>query len=161
MRYGLTLAAALVLLLAAMGLKDRLVRLPAPPASPTADGFDANRAAGRLARILGDQRPHPIDSAASDAVVGRLLTEMRRVGLQPQVRDAMTCNRSWRARAVACARVRNVVATIGPSQGPHVLLSTHHDSTFAGPGAADQGADLHRPAACRGAGTGSARALGG
>jgi hypothetical protein len=35
--------------------------------------------------------------------------------------------------------VRNVVATIGPNRGTHVLLSTHHDSTFAGPGAADAG----------------------
>ena len=133
------LAAALLLLLAAMGLKDGLIRLPSPPATPTAEGFDANRAATRLARILGDQRPHPVDSPASDAVLGRLLAEMRGVGLQPQVRDAMTCNPSWRTRAVLCARVRNVVATIGPSRGPHVLLSTHHDSTFAGPGAADAG----------------------
>ena len=138
-RSGLALAAALLLLLAAMALKDRLVPLPSPSQTPDAQGFDANRAAARLQRILADERPHPIDSAANDATRARLVAEMRALGLEPRETDDMTCNSVARARSVACARVRNVVATIGPSEGRHVLLSTHHDSTFAGPGAADAG----------------------
>jgi hypothetical protein len=138
MRHGLALAAALLLLLAAMAFKDVLVRLPSLPDAPSA-GFDANRAAARLARILGDQRPHPIDSAANDAVRERLITEMRAVGLQPRVTDDFVCNSFARSRAVACARVRNLVATIGPAEGRNLLLSAHYDSTFAGPGAADAG----------------------
>ena len=41
---------------------------------------------------------------------------------------------------INCARVRNLVATIGPAEGRQVLLLvSHYDSTFAGPGAADDG----------------------
>src|SRR5687768_2655918 len=111
-RSGLALAGALLLLLAAMALKDALLFLPSPPASPTAQGFDANRAAARLQRVLGDERPHPVDSAGSDAVCMRLIAEMRAVGLQPRVSDEMVCNGFARARTVACARVRNLVATL-------------------------------------------------
>ncbi|HEX8375180.1 MAG TPA: M20/M25/M40 family metallo-hydrolase, partial [Geminicoccaceae bacterium] len=39
----------------------------------------------------------------------------------------------------SCARVRNVVATLGPARGRHVLLVSHYDSTPTGPGAADDG----------------------
>ncbi|HYN47068.1 MAG TPA: M20/M25/M40 family metallo-hydrolase, partial [Allosphingosinicella sp.] len=42
-------------------------------------------------------------------------------------------------RNVSCARVRNLVATIGPAEGRHLLFVSHYDSTFAGPGAADDG----------------------
>jgi hypothetical protein len=139
MRYGLALAGALLLLLSAMAFKDLLVRLPAAPDTPTADRFDANRAAARLARILGDQRPHPVDSAENDAVRDRIVAELRALGLQPRVSDDLACNGYERARFVACARVRNIVATMGPGRGRHLVLSSHYDSTFAGPGAADAG----------------------
>ena len=138
-RSGLILAGALLLLLAAMAFKGALLTLPSPPASPAADRFDAHRAAARLARVLGDERPHPVDSAANDAVRERLIAEMRAAGLEPEVRDAFACNGFARGRAVACARVRNLVATIGPREGRHLLLSAHYDGTFAGPGAADAG----------------------
>ncbi|MEA3046266.1 MAG: hypothetical protein QOJ53_598 [Sphingomonadales bacterium] len=133
------LLAVFILLLAAMALKGALVPLPSPPAAPGSDGFDANRAAARLARILGDQRPHPADSAAGDAVRERLIAEMRAVGLEPRVTDDFACNENRRGRVVNCARVRNLVATLGPAEGRHALLVSHYDSTFAGPGASDDG----------------------
>ncbi len=52
--------AMLALLLAAFALKGLLMVPPAP--SPGAE-FNVDRAVGRLGRILGDQRPHPVDSA--------------------------------------------------------------------------------------------------
>jgi hypothetical protein len=139
---GWTLIAALALL-AAMALKGSLIALPAPGGP----GFDANRAAERLARVLGDERPHPTDSDANDAVRERLIAEMRAVGLAPHVTDDFACNGFRRNRTVSCARVRNLVATIGPStslgtgpaEGRHLLLVSHYDSTFAGPGASDDG----------------------
>ena len=131
---GLLLIAALALL-AALALKGALLALPSAPET----AFDANRAAGRLERILGDQRPHPADSAAGDAARGRLIAEMRAVGLEPRVTDDFACNSFRRNRSVSCARVRNLVATIGPAGGRHLLLVSHYDSTFAGPGAADDG----------------------
>jgi hypothetical protein len=61
------------------------------------------------------------------------------MGLQPQVRDAMACNELRSARAISCTRVRNIVATIGPREGRHLLLNAHYDSSVAGPGAGDDG----------------------
>ena len=138
-RAAATLTIAVLLLLAAMAAKGMLIALPAPPATLVAEGFDGIRAMARLQRVLGNQQPHPVDSAASDQLRERLLAEMRRVGLQPRVSDDFICNNFARNRAIACARVRNLVATIGPPGGRHLLLSTHYDSTFAGPGAGDAG----------------------
>lgn len=131
--------AVFLLLLAALALKGSLLSLLSPPAGPQPGAFDANRAAARLGRILGDERPHPADSANGDAVRERLIAEMRSVGLEPRVTDDFACNNRDTSRVISCARVRNLVATIGPAQGRHVLLVAHYDSTFAGPGAADDG----------------------
>ena len=137
-RNYLALAGALALLMLAMALKGELLRLPQPE-GPAAGEFDTTRALARLRRILGAGRPHPVDSAEGDAVRERLVAEMRAVGLQPQVSDDFACNSSPRLRAVSCARVRNVFATIGPAGGRRVLAVAHYDSSAAGPGAADDG----------------------
>src|SRR5205085_3407485 len=102
-----------------------------------------NRAMFRLSYILGEgpgraQLPHPVDSAQGDAVRERLIAQMRNVGLEPRVTDVFVCN-GRRSSAVSCARVRNLVATIGPAQGNHLLLASHYDSTPTGPGASDDG----------------------
>ncbi|WP_324750151.1 M28 family peptidase [Sphingomonas sp. LY54] len=130
---------ALLLLLAALTAKPVLIAPPELRPSPAAGQFDTGRAMGRLQRILGDQRPHPVDSAANDAVHARLIAELRAIGLDPVVTDDMVCNGSGRSRTVGCARVRNVLATIGPARGDHVLAASHYDSSPAGPGAADDG----------------------
>jgi Peptidase family M28 len=136
-RTGLIVALLLLALLAVMGAKSVLV--PIPAAAGGAGEFDTARAMARLQRILADQRPHPVDSAANDSVRDRLLAELRALGLAPRVADAFACNGAPTGQTVSCARVRNVVATIGPAQGRHVLLVSHYDSTPAGPGAADDG----------------------
>jgi Peptidase family M28 len=136
-RAGYLVVLALALL-GAMALKGSLLVLPSPPATESATGFDANRAVARLQRILGDQRPHPVDSAEGDAVRARLIAEMRAVGLTPRITDDFICN-GRRGSAVSCARVRNLVATIGPAEGKHLLLVSHYDSTPTGPGASDDG----------------------
>src|SRR5436305_6185498 len=141
MRRALGLIALFLALLAALALKGSLLALPSPPAQPQAGEFDANRAAARLARILGDERPHPADSPNGDAVRGRLIAELRGVGLEPRVTDDFACNSNIHSRAINCARVHNLVATMGPtgSGQPALLLVCHYDSTFAGPGASDDG----------------------
>ncbi|HEY5720883.1 MAG TPA: M28 family peptidase [Allosphingosinicella sp.] len=137
-RRALLLAAGLLTLLLALVFKGGLLELPdVPTAAP--GQFDTQRALSRLERILGPQVPHPIDSDANDAVRDRLLAEMRAIGLTPRVEDRFTCNGSAEGRTIACARVRNLVATTGPTQGRHLLLVSHYDSTPAGPGAADDG----------------------
>jgi len=132
-------AALLLLLMTAFWFKGELVALPEVPARAAPGEFDTGRALARLQRILGDERPHPVDSAANDAVRERLLAELRALGLDPRTTDDFTCNGGATGQTVSCARIRNVVATIGPAGGRHVLLVSHYDSTPTGPGAADDG----------------------
>lgn len=139
MRAALILALSLAALLFAMMSKGALLDLPDAPHRVAAGGFDTDRALARLGRILGDQRPHPVDSAANDGVRDRLVAELRAMGLAPVVTDDFACNGGAENRTISCARVRNVLATIGPASGRHVLLVSHYDSTPAGPGASDDG----------------------
>ena len=129
--------AAILLILAALAAKSLL--LSVPPIQHAPGQFDADRAKTRLAFILGDQRPHPADSAADDAVRVRLVATLQQMGLKPIVRDQFACNDFARARLVACARVRNVIAVLGPPTGKALLLSAHYDSVPVGPGASDDG----------------------
>jgi hypothetical protein len=135
----LALLMAFAALMLAFAAKDVLIRPPAPPAQAAAVDFDAARAAARLARILGDQRAHPVDSAPNDAVRGRLIAELRATGLDPQVRERMDCNGTPKSRSVSCSLTRNVVVSVGPPHGRRLLINSHYDSTPTGPGAADDG----------------------
>lgn len=136
---GAAFFAALALLLGVFLVKDKLAE---PPPVAESKPFDAERAFARLARILGDERPHPVDSAANDAVRERLLAEIRALGYEPEVRDDFACRSSIRWRSSACARVRNVIFRTGPSGGNAILVASHYDSVPAGPGASDDGAGV-------------------
>ena len=136
----LLLALVLVSLLGGMSAMPLLEQPPAPIATPAAPGeFNEIRARSQLATILGDQQPHPADSVASDGVRSRLIDQIRRLGLQPIVPDQFACNTLYKQRGVSCARVRNVVARLGPATGKPLLLNAHYDSTPVGPAAADDG----------------------
>ncbi|HEX6377371.1 MAG TPA: M20/M25/M40 family metallo-hydrolase [Allosphingosinicella sp.] len=139
MRRAGIVAALLVLLMTAFWFKGALVAPPGMPERVAAGEFDTDRALARLRRILGDERPHPVDSAANDAVRERLLSELRAIGLTPTVTDDVTCNGTVKSRSVSCARVRNIVASLGPAAGRPVMMVSHYDSTPVGPGAADDG----------------------
>jgi hypothetical protein len=136
---GATFLAALAILLAIFIAKDRLV---VPPPIETASAFNTERAFARLARILGDERPHPVDTEANDAVRERLLAEIAALGHVPEVRDDFICRSSTKWRSSACARVRNVIFRAGPSGGNAILVASHYDSVPAGPGASDDGAGV-------------------
>ena len=138
-RPTLWLALFVAALLGAMAVKSWLIELPPVRAHNTAAQFNAERAASRLAFVLGDQRPHPADTPANDMVRGKILTLLQSMGLQPIVRDQIACNELYKARGVSCARVRNVIAVIGPTTGRAVLLNAHYDSVPMGPGAGDDG----------------------
>ena len=127
----------LLLLLAAVASKPMLVGVPDVPAA--AAGFDTPRALARLQRILGPQQPHPVDSVAGDQLRARLLAELGAIGLRPNVTDDLSCSGSPKDRTVSCARVRNVLVTLGPAAGKHLLFVSHYDSTPVGPGASDDG----------------------
>lgn len=124
------------LLLAGFAAKGILI---APPHAGVGE-FDTQRAVARLQRILGDERAHPVDSPADDAVRERLIAELRAIGLQPRVQEATDCSAMPKTRFVSCSHVRNIIATIPSARpGPHLLLNAHYDSTPTGPGAGDDG----------------------
>ncbi|MEP6983153.1 MAG: M20/M25/M40 family metallo-hydrolase [Sphingomicrobium sp.] len=132
--------AIVALLLAAFALKGALIAPPRAHATVAAGQFDTGRALTRLQRILGDQRAHPVDSPADDAVRGRLIAELNALGLQARVQEVEDCSGFPKSPVVSCSRVRNVVATVpGRAPGPHLLLNAHYDSTPTGPGAGDDG----------------------
>ena len=101
---GRRLVLAIALLMLAFAAKGWLVEPPRVPASVAAGAFDTTRAMARLQRILGDQRPHPVDSVANDAVRARLIAELSAIGLDPQVREADDCRADTRARVSPRAR---------------------------------------------------------
>lgn len=138
-RSTLLLALLLLALLGAMAAKSLLAQAPPLRERSAAGEFDAARAKSRLAVILGDQRPHPADSAASDEVRARLVAQLQQIGLKPVVRDQLACNELHKQRGVSCARVRNVIAVLRPPAGKAVLLNAHYDSSVVGPGAGDAG----------------------
>ncbi len=139
---ALLIAIIITCLLALMGVKSWLVPIPELRSQPQAGEFNVHRAHARLTEILGDQRPHPADSAANDAVRDQLVNHLTEMGLRPEIRDETVCNAHHKARGVACARVRNIVVSLGPAIGRRVLLSAHYDSTPVGPGAGDAGAGV-------------------
>lgn len=135
----LALLAALFLavMFAGLALTPDAVRTQNRP-----DQFDALAARERLVRILGNETPHPVDSAAQDSVREALLREITALGFTPEVRDTFACRPQPRGPLVDCARVRNIVFSVGPEGAPAVLAAAHYDSVAAAPGASDDGLGL-------------------
>jgi hypothetical protein len=112
--------------------------LAAKPADAPATEFSGTRARQILQQLVGDDMPHPVGSAADAAVRGRIVTELTRLGYQPEVESGFACD-EWGT----CAEVKNVVARLGGGQsGPAVMMASHYDSVPAGPGASDDGAGV-------------------
>ena len=132
-------ALILVALLGAMALTGLIEQPPSLRLHSGPDQFDAARAKGRLAELLGDQRPHPANSPADDAVRARLATMLGSLGLKPIIRDQFSCNTLVKRRGVSCARVHNIIVPLGMPGANAALLNAHYDSVPAGPGASDDG----------------------
>jgi hypothetical protein len=133
------LAMVLLAIAGAMAAKSMLVQPPALRLQNSPAQFDAIRAKATLANLLGDQQPHPADTDADDQVRSRLVSQLQQMGLTPIIRDQLACNELYKQRGVSCARVRNVIAILGPPTGKALLLNAHYDSAPAGPGASDDG----------------------
>lgn len=129
-----------VILVAILALSFMGLRPPAPkPLGAPPTEFSAARALDTFHRVLKEDTPHPIGSAANDAVRGRIVDELTRLGYQPQVQTAFDCG-----QYVNCATVNNVVARlegteVDPDPKGAVLLAAHYDSVPAGPGDSDDG----------------------
>ncbi|MDH3732430.1 MAG: M28 family peptidase [Gemmatimonadota bacterium] len=116
-----------------------------PPTPADADADEAEFSAGRsieiLGRLIGDESPHPIGSAANARVRDALVREVEALGLEPSIQSTFVCG-EYRHY---CGTVENVVARIPALSGPvdpvggtgAVLINAHYDSQGATPGAAD------------------------
>jgi hypothetical protein len=119
------------------------LRPPGPkPIDAPATQFSAYRALAALHRVLKDDTPHPVGSAANEAVRGRILAELTQLGYAPQVQSAFDCG-----SFVNCATVNNIVARLDGTEGDpdssdSVLLAAHYDSVPAGPGDSDDGTGM-------------------
>src|ERR1700683_2971155 len=119
------------------------VHPPAPrPSTAPATEFSAARPLDTFHRVLKEDTPHPIGSAANDAVRGRIVDELTRLGYQPQVQTAFDCG-----QYVNCATVNNVVAQLdgtegGPDSSGAVRLAPRYDSLPAARGDSDDGAGV-------------------
>lgn len=135
------LSALAIIVLFFAALMGAGAALAPPPVRNTnaADQFNAPAARERLARILGDEAPHPVDSVAADATRARLIREIEALGFRPEERRSFICRPQPRSPLVDCALVRNIVFSIGPATGPAILAATHYDSVPAAPGASDAG----------------------
>ncbi len=129
--------AVAALLFALFLLRGVAYELPPVRAASAETQFNTVRAVDRLARVLGDERPHPLDTADNDAVRDRILAEATGLGYAPRVMDDWSCNSA--GSRMVCGRVRNILFEAGPASGPALVLSSHYDSVFAAPGAADAG----------------------
>ena len=130
---------SLILLCLVFALGAWNFRSPAPlGADAPNEVFSAMRAHEQLARLLGDETPHPIGSAANMRVKARLVERLTELGLAPEVQETITCSFKW----PVCGRVQNVLARIDGQQPSGVLLMAHYDSVDFAPGAGDDGAGV-------------------
>ncbi len=111
------------------------LHLPAAqPASLPADQFSASRAMRTIAHIA--QEPHPAGSAAQSAVREYILTELKTLGLSPEVMHDI----AYPFDGSAAITVDHLTALIkGKESTGTVLVLAHYDSTPFGPGAGDNG----------------------
>ena len=115
-----------------------LMRLRGP--SPLADSappssFSAARAIAFERDIIGAEVPHPVGTAAHDAVRERLAAQFRALGYDVTIQRSFACS-----PVVTCAPVANIIArTPGDARPGALILAAHYDSVPAGPGASDDG----------------------
>jgi hypothetical protein len=100
--------------------------------------FSAGRAMKHIEAIA--QRPHPIGSAEAETVRNQIVSELARMGLNPEVQKDTVVSQHGGAY-VGAATVNNIVARLkgtgGGGKSP--LLVGHYDSVPTGPGASDDG----------------------
>ena len=110
---------------------------PVVPSSAQATDFSAARALAYL-RVFA-RVPHPVGTAAHDAVRDYIVQQLVGLGARPEVQAATVVNPRW-GSPYSAATVYNVLARLpGSASTKAVMLAGHYDSVSAGPGASDDG----------------------
>jgi hypothetical protein len=110
---------------------------PAVPASAPPTDFSAARALVHLRAFA--REPHPVGTAAHDAVRDYIVQQLSGLGVRPEVQTATVVSPRW-GSPYSAATVYNVLARLpGTGSTKAVMLAGHYDSVSAGPGASDDG----------------------
>jgi len=135
----ITLAAAAAGV-AAGGTLYGAVPEPLPASAPTTD-FSSARALEHV-RIVARQ-PHPMGSPANAVVRDYLVSELRGLGLAPQVQKATAAYYPL-SGIIQAGTPENVLARLPGTDpgGKAFLLAAHYDSVPTGPGATDNGSSV-------------------
>ncbi|MBC7522519.1 MAG: M20/M25/M40 family metallo-hydrolase [Sandarakinorhabdus sp.] len=122
---------------------------PAPlPATAAADQFAAGRAMADVREVA--KVPHSSGSPENAANVVYLVGRLKALGFDvrtsttPMPEKGRQRLKDWGSPYAATAQVTNIIA-LRPGRdpaGPAVLMMAHHDSVWASPGAADDGAGV-------------------
>jgi Peptidase family M28 len=106
-----------------------------PTTAPPTE-FSADRAMPDLQAI--SQAPHPIGSAAHTAVREYLMTQLKAMGLQPEIQTTTVVQPG--DGGFGAGRVNNVLVRIpGTASTGAIVLDGHYDAADTGPGASDCG----------------------
>lgn len=106
------------------------------PATAPLTEFSADRTMPDLKAIA--QAPHPIGSAARTAVREYLVTQLKAMGLQPEIQTTTVVQPGDGGFGVG--RVQNVLVRIpGKASTGAIVLDGHYDAADTGPGASDCG----------------------
>jgi hypothetical protein len=114
-----------------------------PPTAVGADApdvvFSAIRAEAILRDLLQDGLPHVAGSPYNRVVRNRVIAQLESFGYQPEIQARFHCNPKFGS----CSPVENIIVVKPGTEGKSaVLLTAHYDSSWAGPGAADDGAGV-------------------
>ncbi|WP_433374134.1 M28 family peptidase [Actinoplanes sp. CA-142083] len=135
-------AVAIVIVLALVGFAAIWSVRPPAARDAGASGFSAQRAFEQVEAIATE--PHPVGSAAQDRVREHLVSELRGLGLSPEIQDTVSIEGgelSSSAGGAGLAHVRNVVTLIpGSASTGRIFLVAHTDSVQVGPGGNDDAA---------------------
>ncbi|MDX5480471.1 MAG: M20/M25/M40 family metallo-hydrolase [Hymenobacteraceae bacterium] len=135
---------ALFLLVALVGLSVFSVSLMSPPealpANVPATEFSAERAMRHVQEVA--KEPHAMGTTAHAEVRQYLLQQMKALGLQTEVQEAVTVNQVGEANNVGY--VYNLLGRMKGTQpgGKAVLVMAHYDSQPNTPGAGDDAAGI-------------------
>lgn len=141
MRWLRYLAHPVALIIVAVVLVIALALGVRPPAARGMDAapgeFSAERALVILRGLLAESEPHVAGSPLNRQIGDRIENFLRANGYEPEVQALFHCNPDFGS----CASVENIIAVKPGSDGRDaVLLTAHYDSSWAGPGAGDDGA---------------------
>ena len=124
-----------VFMIALAILSVRALHAPQPLPSTTSENqFSAERAFVHVREIASV--PHALGSPADAAVRDYLVTQLTRLGLQPQVFSSIGVAPS--ERLIIAGKTNDIVGRLpGAASGPAIILIAHYDSVYSAPGAAD------------------------